>query len=99
MPIDDDQGAEATTRRGSQSPQPPVRAGHHLGMAWRVVQEGGHLALQLGNRSVHLMPDGIGSFVTHAMVGRWRDVEELARAILLYHPDYSPLARRGGPNV
>ena len=52
------------------------------------------LTLTINGRRIPVMPDGIGSYVTHVMVWRWRDIEELATSILRWHPDYSPSARR-----
>ena len=91
---DDERDDETTARLGGEGPR--ELSGELLGARWSFRREGEHAVLTVGGRDVHLRADGVGSWVTHAMVGRWRDPAELARAILLFHPDYSPLAGRSG---
>jgi hypothetical protein len=73
--------------------------GTYRGVEWRAVTGREHATLTIGGRTIHVTPDDVGSFVSHAIVGRWRDLEEMAMALLRYHPDYSPLARRPGNEV
>ena len=70
------------------------RSGSVLGIRWEVVQRDGHTFMNINNHSIHLHPDELGSFTTHAVTGRWASLAELAQTIIRYHPDLSPLARR-----
>jgi hypothetical protein len=92
MTNDDDQNGEAIARRPTTGEL--TASGEFRGVPWAVTLEGEEVRLTIGGRSIHVMPDGVGSFVTHEMVGRWRDLGELAQMIVKYHPAYSPLARR-----
>jgi hypothetical protein len=86
---------EATT--GPRRPggfEPRVLSGTFAGARWQVMLDPERPRIAIDGREIHVVPDGIGSFVTHAMVGRWNDLALLAQAIVRYHPDYSPLARR-----
>ena len=79
--------------------QPTIRqplSGIWMGARWNLSWEGTQPHLVVNGRRVRLRPDDVGSFTTHAMTGRWRDLGELAHAIIRFHPRYSPLARRGG---
>lgn len=91
---DRDAIARRITRPVPGREQPRPMSGEFRGVSWGVTVDGDDVRMTIGGRRIHLTPDGIGSFVTHEMVGRWRDLAELARTILKYHPDYSPLARR-----
>jgi hypothetical protein len=93
MPDDQRNGDESEARANSGR-ENNVLKGSVRGMEWQAVIGPRQVSLKVGGKEVHVVRDEIGSFVTHVMNGRWRDIGELASAIIRYHPDYSPLARR-----
>lgn len=64
------------------------------GVEWHAEAGPERVSLTIGRKHIHVVRDKVGSFVTHEMVGRWRDIGELASAIIRYHPDHTPRARR-----
>jgi hypothetical protein len=93
-------GQEPVLPRGDQPPSPGTPAstspqqGTHMGVTWSFQTSGNREAtLTIGGRSIHLHDDGLGGWITHKMVGRWPDPAQLAQDFILFHPDYSPLAR------
>jgi hypothetical protein len=74
--------------------EPRVLSGTFAGARWQVSLDPRRPRIAIDGREVHVSPDGFGNFVSHAMFGRWSDLAILAQAIVRYHPDYSPLARR-----
>jgi hypothetical protein len=95
----DDERDDESVTSGRRFPREPGRggpelAGTFLDTTWRVVLDPVRPMIIIDGREIHLEPDGVGGYLTHEMFGRWRDVAELARAIVRFHPDYSPLARR-----
>jgi hypothetical protein len=93
MGNDQRNGDEAEARRVGQGRDNTPR-GVVNGVQWQAEIGPEHARLTIGGRPIHVVRDRIGSFVTHEMVGRWRDIGELASAIIRYHPDYSPRPRR-----
>lgn len=79
--------------------EPTVLRGTFMGASWQALLDPEHPRIVIDGREAHVRADGFGNFVTHLMVGRWHDLGELAQAITMYHPSYSPLARRGDMTV
>ncbi|HWB82134.1 MAG TPA: hypothetical protein VG755_44530 [Nannocystaceae bacterium] len=82
--------------RDSRPPVERATRGEFLGTEWSISWEGDHPIITIGDRRVHVEPDGHGGFITHELAGRWSDPSEIADLLVRYHPDYSPLARSGG---
>ena len=91
---DDQRNGDEAEARTQGSGRGNLLRGSVLGVEWQAVIGPERATLTIGRRPVHITADGIGSYITHEMVGRWRDLGELASTIIRYHPDYSPLARR-----
>jgi hypothetical protein len=53
--------------------------------------------LQIGDRQAHLDLDIDGTYSTHELFGSWATVDEIAGLLILFHPDFSPLASREQP--
>jgi hypothetical protein len=86
----DEAFASGSARRGEPSPT----SGTFGGVEWRAILDPQRPRIVIDGREVDVKADGFGGFVTHQMFGRWYDLGELAQAIVRFHPDYSPLARR-----
>jgi hypothetical protein len=87
-------GDEAISSGAGRPGEPSRTSGSYRGAQWHVSLDPARPRIVIDRREVHVVSDGFGGFVTHEMFGRWYDLPELARAIVRFHPDYSPLARR-----
>jgi hypothetical protein len=86
---------EATSgQRPPGGVEPRVVSGTFAGARWQVLLDPQRPRISIDGREVHVRPDQFGTFVSHAVFGRWRDLTALAQTIVRHHPDYSPLARR-----
>lgn len=82
------------TRRSNPpaGPEEFARSGEFLGVPWSIAFEGEDAVISIGEQRVHVHADGQGGFVSHEVVGRWRDPSQIADVLLRFHPDFSPLA-------
>jgi hypothetical protein len=78
-------------------PEPSALSGTYLGASWRVVPDPERPRIVIDGREIHLERDSLGAFTSHLTFGRFTDPGEIARLVVRFHPDYSPLARRGRP--
>jgi hypothetical protein len=95
--------AEAMATIGVARPSPAepgprpwasAQQGVHLDVAWSFQPTAERTAmLTIAGRQLHLYADALGGWITHEMAGRWSDPAVLARNIIRFHPDFSPLAR------
>jgi hypothetical protein len=84
------------TRQPGPPREPPADSGEFLGTHWTISYEGADAMITIGDQRIHVQGDGHGGYTCHEIVGRWQHPGEIADALVRYHPDYSPLARRGG---
>ena len=93
MSDDQEDGTDDEARAGLDGASAQVLSGSFRGQRWQAAVGADAVPLTIDGRQIPIVRDEIGSYVSHAMVGRWPDIEELAVAILRWHPDYSRWAR------